>query len=94
MGDSVCLNVMLLPAHDPSRCRRSPIPGESRRVLVGVQTLRVAPTPFRGAGGLDAACAPAVRAAMGERPVGNAGPVGPMALGGTPRGDQTPERVV
>jgi hypothetical protein len=93
-SDPVCLSVVRSPALDQSRCRRSPDAGESRRVLVSVETLRFAPTPLRGAAGLDADCAPALRAAMGERPVGNAGPVGPMPLGGTPRGDQTQEHVV
>jgi hypothetical protein len=72
--DPVTASVLVLPVPDHARRRRSPNATESPRVLVGVKTRRVAPTPLRGAAGLDPACAPAVRAAMGERPDGRAGP--------------------
>jgi hypothetical protein len=38
------------------------------RVLIGVQTLRFAPPPHRGADGLDADSALALGAAIGDRP--------------------------
>jgi hypothetical protein len=48
---------------------RSPRAGHHQRVLVGVQTLRFAPPPRRGADGLDADSALAPGAASRDRPV-------------------------
>lgn len=72
-ANPVCPCVLMSPVPDRAWRRRSPDASESRRGLVGVKTRRVAPTPLRGADGLDPDSAPAVRAAMGERPDGHAG---------------------
>jgi hypothetical protein len=65
--------------------------GARRRQDSSRELRRVAPTPLRGADGLDSACAPAVLAAMGERPVRDVGRASPKSRAGTPRADLTKE---